>query len=424
MSSEKRQGDSQEGASMAASDAEIAAVQAQARFAPAKAARFIRRIFFFWTVGLGVLVTVLAMGEISARVFLYSLPDSAFKALASVSQDKDRPGLKWGFSFQPGFGIYPNPSFSENSDLHNSRGFRGGEVTVPKPEGTFRIACLGGSTTYDVRIKEYLNAYPAQLQSALRVRGVPADVVNAGCPAWTSREQILNYVMRVSYVEPDMIVYFEPINDLIHRAAWPPEKCRSDYTDPSVLVPEFAVPPWYMSLTMIRIPLVLSGLELPMHLNTSEWCDTFRHQGLGNIIGIPKRPGMRPSGIPAGMTVKDVFAAIPTDYYATNISSIIAFAKQRHTMVLLVSGMLNWKTIRDEWPDHGDGARYGVAQMNETLAKVAREQNVSYYDLAGEWPDDTSCWDEEIHNNEAGARLKAELIAKYIVKMNLTSVFH
>ncbi len=303
---------------------------------------------------------------------------------------------------------------------------------MPKPAGTFRIVCLGGSTTYDVKIEDYTKAYPAQLQSELGKLGFSAEVVNAGFPAWTSREQVLNYVTRVSYMEPDMIVYFEPINDLLLRATWPPERLRSDYTSPWVLVPEYAKPAWYMSLTLFRVPLILAGYELPAQTAIPKWSDIARNQGTDNVKWAfggddLRHPKEQVRTIPSGKTLKDVFAVMPTDYFANNVSSIISCAKQRHTMVLLVSGMLDWETLkvsggdRAEGGEGGEGLRYGVAQMNEVLAKLAKEQSVFYHDLAGEWPDNSSYWADPLHNNEAGAHVKAELIAKHIVNMNLAS---
>ncbi len=418
MPTEKQAETSQEGESIAAQFIEPSIL--------ARGCRVLRRAVFYWIVGLGIVVTAMGLGEMTARAVLNHLSDRWFKAFASMSQYAKRPGLKFAFSYQPGFGIYPNPDFHENSDMHNSRGFRGDEIPMPKPPGTFRIACLGGSTTYDVKIDNNADTYPSQLQEGLRNRGIKADVVNAGCPAWTSREQILNLVMRVSYLEPDLIVYFEPFNDLVYRATWPPEKCRADYTNPSVRLPELFNSPWYMSLALVRIPLILTRLELPNHVDTSRWCDSYNHQGMRNILGMSKTAeddcrGLMPSSIPAGMTLRDVFAATPTEFYANNVSSLVFFAKQRQAKVLLVSGVLDWKRIENSWVDQGEGLHYGVAQMNETLATVAREQKVFYYDLAGEWPDDSSYWAEEVHNNKAGAHLKAELIASFIAKMNLKS---
>src|SRR5436190_20413136 len=46
------------------------------------------------------------------------------------------------------YGLVPNLDYYGWFRI-NSMGFRGREVSASKPPGTFRIVCLGGSTTFD-----------------------------------------------------------------------------------------------------------------------------------------------------------------------------------------------------------------------------------------------------------------------------------
>jgi len=102
-------------------------------------------------------------------------------------------------------------------------GFRGGKVILPKPKGEFRIACLGGSTTYGDGVTDWHKAYPAALETALRNRGYRVSVVNAGVPGFNSRDLLLKFETEVIPLDVDMIVYCEAINDLFGRSVWPPE---------------------------------------------------------------------------------------------------------------------------------------------------------------------------------------------------------
>ncbi len=122
MSSEFRPEDSRENASVATTHVER---PAEVRSVPAKMTHVIRRVFFYCTFGLGILVIVITIGEVCARVVLYQLPDETFKVFASVRQYEKKPGLKFQFNFQAGFGLYPTPGWSDGNDRVNSRGFRG-----------------------------------------------------------------------------------------------------------------------------------------------------------------------------------------------------------------------------------------------------------------------------------------------------------
>ena len=376
-------------------------------------------------LGLGVLVALVAVAEVGANIVLDHLPLDLFKNFASASQYEKRVGRNAQFSYQGGFGIYPTPGYASGRNRHNSMGFRGGEVAVPKPQGVFRIACLGSSTTYDVNIDDWSHAWPARLQGLLQERGFAVEVVNAGGPSWTSREQILNCATRVSYVQPDLIVVYEGINDLVYRATWPPDQLRGDYTSPFVIMPEFARSPWYSSLTLFRIPLILTGRLTPPCSVDPFWCDTIKSQGAVNIFSLMRNPawqsltGGRKSSIPPGMTLKDVFAATPTTYFAKNMGNVIACAKNQRANILLVGLILDWQGLGRETVDRGEGLRLGISQINGVLDSVGKECCVPYYDLARDWPQNGDHWSDFVHNNDEGALVKARMIADFIVGTGL-----
>ena len=67
------------------------------------------------------------------------------------------------------------------------------DVEVPKPEGTYRVVCEGGSTTFDLLAPDDAATWPARLGAFLKPR---ADVVNAGFPGWTSLESLVSLETR------------------------------------------------------------------------------------------------------------------------------------------------------------------------------------------------------------------------------------
>ena len=99
----------------------------------------------------------------------------------------------------------------------NSLGFRGPEIAVPKTPGTFRIFALGESSTFGWKgARSHDEAWPALLESKLRA-AYPArkiEVVNAGVPGYTSIEQRINFMLRISKLQPDALVIYHGNNDL------------------------------------------------------------------------------------------------------------------------------------------------------------------------------------------------------------------
>ena len=103
----------------------------------------------------------------------------------------------------------------------NSHGFRGPEFATPKPNDLYRIFALGGSTTfgYYPATSSDQTAYPALLQGMLNAKkplqGVSSyEVVNAGVPGYSFRTLAQNFLARVVYYQPDMVVIYEATNDL------------------------------------------------------------------------------------------------------------------------------------------------------------------------------------------------------------------
>jgi lysophospholipase L1-like esterase len=97
----------------------------------------------------------------------------------------------------------------------NSLGYRGKEIELNKPSGTYRIACLGGSTTFDTNVSSDEKTWPSQLESLLRreYSPRPIEVINAGVGGYTSLESLIQLETRVLDLSPDLVVVFHGYND-------------------------------------------------------------------------------------------------------------------------------------------------------------------------------------------------------------------
>jgi len=91
---------------------------------------------------------------------------------------------------------------------------------MPKPAGQFRIVCLGGSTTYTSDVKDYRDSYPYLLEKYLKAQGYnDVTVVNAGAGSWSSWESLINFQFRVLDLDPDLIIVYHGINDILRPIA-------------------------------------------------------------------------------------------------------------------------------------------------------------------------------------------------------------
>lgn len=110
--------------------------------------------------------------------------------------------------------LRPHLRHADFIDLRtNSLGFRDDEVVLPKPEGVFRIVCVGGSTTAEGMTNEL--AWPNILEARLRdsLPGRTVDVVNAGIfalGAGGEAEHLPDYLA----LQPDLLIHYNLVNDV------------------------------------------------------------------------------------------------------------------------------------------------------------------------------------------------------------------
>lgn len=178
---------------------------------------------FFERVGLAVCALVLffVLAEVVARAvdrFVHGVPFFAAGTLTELYVD------------HPYLGSIPRPGARFGVYEVNSLGFRGREVALPKPAGVFRILTLGGSSTWDQTVSGTDATWAAQLEDRLNATRAPDDprfeVVNGGVPGYNSAEDVMNFLWRGVYVEPDAVIVYQGYNDYIPNR-WP--GFRPDY---------------------------------------------------------------------------------------------------------------------------------------------------------------------------------------------------
>ena len=97
----------------------------------------------------------------------------------------------------------------------NSHGFRGPEFEAEKPEGTYRIFVVGGSSAFGTGTADDATI-PAHLERMYRDAGLPfrVEVINAGIPVAQSYAESMHVKERISRMDPDLIIVYDGYNDI------------------------------------------------------------------------------------------------------------------------------------------------------------------------------------------------------------------
>ncbi len=111
--------------------------------------------------------------------------------------------------------LEPNQHFS-TIDI-NSYGLRESEIILEKPQNTYRIIVLGGSTVFGIGTTNE-NTIPAKLQQEFDKNNstLNVEVINAGIPGMKSKGE--SYYIKNEFLQlnPDLIIVYDGVNDAQH----------------------------------------------------------------------------------------------------------------------------------------------------------------------------------------------------------------
>ncbi len=281
--------------------------------------------------------------------------------------------------------------------LHfDSRGYRGAEVAMPKPEGRYRILCVGGSTTFDLLAPDDASAWPARLGRLLAADDV--DTVNAGFPGWTTVENLISLELRDVDVKPNLVVVFAGINDL------QPDSHRPFARDYSVGHGELL--PRVLGLKPIHLPIAAHSVFIEW-LRTKIWGPQAASRAYAPVWR-PDTPRMTRIPKAAG------------DVFRRNLRSIIAVANANGARVLLVAQHVilapGSKFDRDYLESWAPGLTPkgfvdSLARLNAVARGLANDGLASFVDPFEKESFTPRDFGDPMHFNAAGSKKFAQVIA-------------
>lgn len=382
------------------------------------------RLFLMFGSVLFACVTI----ELASRYYLWHIAsEDRFKEFASISQIKDRYGDDFfirsntdgsadAMFLSPHhyLGYFPTPNLQIGENRHNSLGFRGEEISVRKGADKYRIALVGGSTTYSTGVEDYRHSYPYQLEEYLHENGYESiEVINAGVGAYTTYNSLINIQFRVLPLQPDLIIIYQGINDVEARLVYPHSEYLGDNSGfLAPFVSDTIMPEIWQYSTALRILGIRAGYMKPHSdvdwhrrpMAASSMRSEFRSQWVRGIY---------PSGIFAEVSVMEILETNTPVHFERNLRNMIAVADTFEAKTLLVtfvtSTEFNSPTVAS------DEYIFALAQHNEVTRNVADSTVAELFDMAKIFPDDPLLYTDGAHMNKEGNRLRAQLIGNFII---------
>lgn len=302
----------------------------------------------------------------------------------------------------------------------NNLGFRGDDLTIPKPANEFRIFMVGGSTTECLYLDDSKTITRVLQNELNKSKGanLTVKVYGAAKSGDASDDHCSMIVHRIVQLQPDMIIVFAGINDLTRALVnydylhyvkdEPPDRLRSlKYLATDCQI----VRRFHYLFSRITPPVTQVFQEI--HL---------RSQYKNEITLCNSVP------------LSNEHPRIDLAAYANNLRTIAGVAQAHGIKLVLMTQQTTWNgpdnaNLKEwQWLLCRSGTRFREDYMNEALTalndqtrQVAREFSLPVYDLAVTMPKSRDFFYDDVHFNDRGAKEAAIGLAAVIGGMNVGS---
>ncbi len=326
---------------------------------PSSAARppILARLVSGLGLSAGMLVLLVVLLELAGLV----VPALSRRALDPevkvLEQGRVQPHPYLAYAVRPGF-RQDNRAKGGDQVSHNSLGFRGPETTWEKPEGVYRIVCLGGSSTYGFGPSSDATNWPARLEVHLNAAAPPrrVEVINGACQGYSTFESLINLSLRLLDFEPDLVITYHAINDM-RCALW--REARNDNTN------------WRANWPVERPSAIDRLLASSTTYRLLRWLDLDWRRGRSGDIGWYVIVGNQTEEWALTPAAEIGFAAI-----RRNLEEITALARFRGAQVLFGLEAMRWSDLPLKHPATAEEQRIGLERVLTITREVGAELGV------------------------------------------------
>ena len=285
----------------------------------------------------------------------------------------------------------------------NALGLRGPETTIAKPEGTYRIVCIGGSTTYGTGASTDERTYPAQLEVLLnklaeagRAPGIERyEVLNGGVSGYNSADSLINLSLRLAELKPDAVLDYDSANDarIIQTRDFQPD--YSHYRRPPPLIEISGLERFLLRHCHLYARLTRGTDAEKQHGTMADWLfvPDYEAKTISSHVWINEY----------GLTV-----------FARNLREICAVSRALGAQPVLQT----FAARSTDDPEHREMGPFTI-RANEVILEVGRELDVPVVPTAEALTGQATLFSDVIHFNDKGEQAHARVIADHALRNGL-----
>jgi hypothetical protein len=360
-------------------------------------------------LGVLLLLVTFVLAELAVRVFISVCHYPDEEVFEAMDQNETR------YLAEPFLNYIHNSRYANEEGVYeiNSLGLKDSSaISVEKPAGTYRILCLGGSTTYGL-VKNARNTFPAQLQrllnqhlDSLHIDCKRIECLNAGISGATTAEILTHYIFKWKYLKPDLIIVHTGINDAIMYLTICHSQYQPDYHNRKRLFPD--IEPMGPTLHfLVKSRAIAMAVYL---LKYKKFVDTRIESNL--FFKFDNKNEWLTCG-------NDSMFSLRYNAFYNNIKTLHTIAQGNNQKILLVSEVVDETLIpkMDGLPDSVKTVLYnGFKKNKELLQGLSSELNLPICKLKNEdFPPEYFLEGDFMHVNEKGEAMKAKRIEEALV---------
>ena len=308
-------------------------------------------------------------------------------------------------TFDQAAGIYvPTPGYElKGRNIHiriNSLGYRGDEISRKKPDGTFRIVCLGASTTFSAEVSSNQATWTHRLQEKLRTAypGRSIEVVNAAVGGYVSTDNLRNLKYRVLGLDPDLVIYYEANNEIV-------KDTQELAVQRGVIAPDGGRQPgWVTTLSKVSLMFDLAYKNLAIKMRS-------RDTSAGKIDKVPPE-------LPA--------------HFLSVLEDMRVLLAERHVPLVLSTFIVKYRRDQDRptqianadvafyympWMSI-DGMLDAVDVYNDAIVAYGKSRGLLVIDDRFAIPPDTEHFSDCMHLLDKGNEAMAERMTRALIASN------
>lgn len=339
------------------------------------------------------------------------------------------------YAFDPYKSILPTPNYVDTRGIrHNAVGFRrSAEVPVLKPEGTYRIFLMGGSTAYglgglwphiqdEFPVLDNDATIDAYLERALagRFPGVHIEVINAAITSTWTHHNLIYLNQRILRYDPDMILFLDGFNDFYHMDPAHDQFASYAYGEQSATI---MGDPTLKSLAFQNFWWLYRKSAL-VHLVTREarkLGGLFRDRGSRRPLDVERSMAALQHVFPRNaMTMIDRYVRMVRDAGAIPVEihqPMLILERDRPGLTGIERELFDYN-VSSYLPNYEQFMRRATPWVTDTLGRVVRAAGGHFMDATGIYADATGqVFTDYCHLTPLGNELLARYIEEGIIPL-------